>query len=137
MSGRKKTVSEEKTREKERMEVRDNDIKFGPLSFIRDVLKQEVPVIISLRNNKKCICYIRAFDRHCNIIATDIQEVTVKNCKYTIDRKIPKAFLRGDQIITISCDSKIDENLDNADMGDLSAIGDGEKPYPKVSKLDS
>ena len=48
-----------------------------------------------------------------NIIATDIQEISVKNFNYTIDRKISKALVRGDTVITVSYNDQDDAQEEN------------------------
>ncbi|MES1903045.1 MAG: mRNA splicing protein, partial [Paramarteilia canceri] len=101
------------------------------------VQNNDIPAIISLRNGKKHIAIIRAFDRHCNLIVTGSQEVTVKDYKYVIDRKILNAFIRGDQIITISYDADIKSN-DNKTTEKVDTNNEASEDYTaKRTKPDS
>ena len=96
--------------------------------------EEEIPVTISLRNNKKCICYIRGFDRHTNLMVTDVQEITVNNLKYTIDRKISKAFIRGDNVISVSYDPSIEQDSDyDSNLEDNAAEIDAKRPKVEES----
>lgn len=62
-------------------------------------------VVIFVRNNKKLIGYIRAFDRHMNLILEHVKEVwTTISTNHSIihhERFILKMILRGDSVILI------------------------------------
>lgn len=62
-------------------------------------------VVIFVRNNKKLIGYIRAFDRHMNLILEHVKEVwTTISTNYNVihhERFILKMILRGDSVILI------------------------------------
>ena len=68
-------------------------------------------VLINLRNNRKLLARIKAFDRHCNMILENVKEMwteipkTGKGKKaskpVTKERFISKMFLRGDSVILV------------------------------------
>ena len=68
-------------------------------------------MLINLRNNRKLLARIKAFDRHCNMILENGKEMwteipkTGKGKKaskpVTKERFISKMFLRGDSVILV------------------------------------
>jgi small nuclear ribonucleoprotein D2 len=81
----------------------------GPLSVLTHAVKSNEPVLINCRNNKKLLGRVKAFDRHCNMVLENVQELwteTVRNAKgkkrtKPMDRFISKMFLRGDSVILV------------------------------------
>ena len=64
--------------------------------------------MIALRNNKKLLGKVKAFDRHMNMVMENVQEVWTempkkgkKGAAVTKSRFIPKMFLRGDSVIYV------------------------------------
>jgi small nuclear ribonucleoprotein D2 len=64
--------------------------------------------LIALRNNKKLLGKVKAFDRHMNMVMENVQEVWTemprkgkKGVPVTKSRFIPKMFLRGDSVIYV------------------------------------
>jgi len=71
-------------------------------------VKANNEVLIALRNNKKLLGRVKAFDRHMNMVMENVQEVWTEVPKkgkhgkaMTKTRYIPKMFLRGDSVIYI------------------------------------
>lgn len=91
----------------------------GPLKLLCEAVEEDKEIILSLRNNHKMYCKIKAFDKHCNILIYNIKEVwTVKSWEnkthVTKERYISQAFLRGDNIIMIvKCPGKNKTNQEN------------------------
>ncbi|KAH3765086.1 small nuclear ribonucleoprotein Sm D2 [Pelomyxa schiedti] len=94
-------------REKEEQEA----FKKGPLSVLTDSVRDHTQVLINVRNNKKLLGRVKAFDRHCNMVLENVQEnwtelpKTGKGKKkakaVNRERFISKMFLRGDSVILI------------------------------------
>jgi small nuclear ribonucleoprotein D2 len=71
-------------------------------------VKANNEVLIALRNNKKLLGKVKAFDRHMNMVMENVQEVWTemprkgkKGVPVTKSRFIPKMFLRGDSVIYV------------------------------------
>lgn len=75
---------------------------FCPLS---DSVKNNRPLIIFLRNNRKLVGYLRAYDRHMNLVLENVKEICNKknfsqNGNFN-ERYFSKLILRGDSIVII------------------------------------
>ena len=85
----------------------DEDFQKGPLSVLLDSVRDQTQVLINCRNNKKLLGRVKAFDRHCNMVLENVQELwteTPKGSKglpVNKTRYIPKMFLRGDSVILV------------------------------------
>jgi len=74
-------------------------------------VKQNTPVLINCRNNRKLLGRVKAFDRHCNMVLENVQELWTEQPKVgkgkkkaaviNKDRFISKMFLRGDSVILV------------------------------------
>jgi len=83
----------------------------GPLSVLTESVKNNTQVLIHVRNNKKLLGRVKAFDRHCNMVLVNVKEMwteipkTGKGKKkakpVNKDRFISKMFLRGDSVILV------------------------------------
>lgn len=82
----------------------------GPLSLLAASVKDNSQVLINCRNNRKVLGRVKAFDRHCNLVLTDVREMWSETSKgggkkkirtVNKDRFISKLFLRGDAVILI------------------------------------
>ena len=101
--------SNEETRRRltpEEREAQDlEDFKNGPLKILTESVKNQNKVLVSLRNNKKLIGRVKAFDRHFNMVLVDVKEMWTEKGKdakmVDKDRYIKKMFLRGDNIILV------------------------------------
>ncbi|SBT86444.1 small nuclear ribonucleoprotein Sm D2, putative [Plasmodium malariae] len=84
-------------------ENRDNP-EDGPLGLLSECVKDNAQVLINCRNNRKLLGRVKAFDRHCNLLLTEVREIwveVVKDKKINKDRYISILFLRGDSVILI------------------------------------
>ncbi|KAL8454941.1 hypothetical protein Emed_000001 [Eimeria media] len=82
----------------------------GPLTLLSRCVLDNSQVLINCRNNRKLLGRVKAFDRHCNLLLTDVREMWSevsrgggKKKQKTVnkDRFISKLFLRGDAVILI------------------------------------
>jgi small nuclear ribonucleoprotein D2 len=47
----------------------------GPLSILQSAVRNHTQVLISLRNNRKMLCRVKAFDRHFNMVLENVKEM--------------------------------------------------------------
>lgn len=82
----------------------------GPLSLLTKTVKSNAQVLISLRNNRKILARVKAFDRHMNMVLENVCETWVevpkkhkgKNARPVVrERFINKMFVRGDSVIIV------------------------------------
>eukprot|EP01097_Dermamoeba_algensis_P003759 TRINITY_DN2568_c0_g1_i1.p2 TRINITY_DN2568_c0_g1~~TRINITY_DN2568_c0_g1_i1.p2 ORF type:complete len:107 (-),score=31.88 TRINITY_DN2568_c0_g1_i1:120-440(-) len=95
--------------EKEKTE--EEEYSSGPLSLLSYSVKNNKQVLINVRNNKKLLGRVKAFDRHCNMVLENVKEMwtevpkTGKGKKkakpVNKERFISKMFLRGDSVILV------------------------------------
>lgn len=90
-----------------------DDLKSGPFSLLYDAVKNNIQILINVRNNHKYIARVKAYDRHMNLLLEDVKEMWTetskggkqpKGTRGTVihkDRYISKLFLRGDSVILI------------------------------------
>ncbi|KAG8936598.1 Small nuclear ribonucleoprotein Sm D2 [Tulasnella sp. 419] len=87
--------------------LEEHEISQGPLSVLQQSVRNHTQVLISLRNNKKLLARVKAFDRHSNMVLENVKEMWTevpkgKNKKpVNKDRFISKMFLRGDSVVLI------------------------------------
>jgi len=87
------------------------DFSTGPLSVLLNSVQNNTQVLINVRNNKKLLARVKAFDRHCNMVLEDVQELWTEMPKkgkgqkkahpVTKERYISKMLLRGDSVILV------------------------------------
>ncbi|CAN0478176.1 unnamed protein product, partial [Phaeothamnion confervicola] len=53
----------------------EDEFATGPLSLLMQAVKNNTQVIVNVRNNHKLLARVKAFDRHCNMVLTDVKEV--------------------------------------------------------------
>ncbi|AXA50627.1 small nuclear ribonucleoprotein D2 [Malassezia restricta] len=88
-------------------ELEQYEIAQGPLSVLQQSVRNHSQVLISLRNNKKLLARVKAFDRHSNMVLENVKEMWTevpksKNKKPVHkDRFISKMFLRGDSVVLV------------------------------------
>lgn len=79
----------------------------GPLSVLLESVKDQKQVLITVRNNKKLLARVKAFDRHCNMVLENVQEMWTEMPKgkkakpVNKTRFITKMFLRGDSVVLV------------------------------------
>lgn len=77
----------------------------GPLSVLQQSVRNNTQILISLRNNKKLLARVKAFDRHSNMVLENVKEMWTETPKgknrkaINKDRFISKMFLRGDSVV--------------------------------------
>lgn len=49
-------------------QLEEHEISQGPLSVLQQAVRNNTQVLISLRNNKKLLARVKAFDRHSNMV---------------------------------------------------------------------
>ena len=76
-----------------------------PMGPIVDAVQQRKALLINLRSNRKLYGYVKAVDRHWNMIienATEIWDELLQNGRTTThQRNINRLFLRGDNVISV------------------------------------
>jgi small nuclear ribonucleoprotein D2 len=88
-------------------QLEEHEISQGPLSVLQQAVRNHAQVLIALRNNKKLLARVKAFDRHSNMVLENVKEMWTevpkgKNKKpVNKDRFVSKMFLRGDSVILI------------------------------------
>ena len=80
----------------------------GPMAPIVTAVYEKQPIIVSLRSNRKLHGYIKAVDRHWNMILEQVIEITPQKISKAGEtqseprtRKINRLFLRGDNVICV------------------------------------
>lgn len=73
------------------------------IGFFSESIFNNRPVMIFIRNNKKLLGYIRAYDRHMNLVLENVKEIrTIRNAKGKLEfheKYFSKLILRGDSIV--------------------------------------
>ncbi|KAJ2989748.1 hypothetical protein NUW54_g8685 [Trametes sanguinea] len=54
--------------------LEEHEISQGPLSVLQQAVRNHTQVLISLRNNKKLLARVKAFDRHSNMVLENVKE---------------------------------------------------------------
>eukprot|EP01068_Selenidium_serpulae_P001322 Selendium_serpulae@DN1442_c0_g1_i3.p1 len=83
----------------------------GPLQLLAECVRENGQILVNCRNNKKILGRVKAFDRHFNLLLTDVREMWTEMPKGGAKKKgtkpvnknryISKLFLRGDSVIVI------------------------------------
>ena len=77
----------------------------GPKKLLTESVQNQNKVLISLRNNKKLIGRVKAFDGYLNMVLEGVKEMWTEVGKdgksVPRDRFIGKMFLRGDDIVLV------------------------------------
>ncbi|KAF8420071.1 hypothetical protein EV426DRAFT_537917, partial [Tirmania nivea] len=91
-------------------ELEKYEFSAGPLSILKTAVSTHAQVLISLRNNRKLLARVKAFDRHCNMVLENVKEMWTetprkadgtKGRPVNRDRFVSKMFLRGDGVILV------------------------------------
>lgn len=53
-------------------QLEEHEISQGPLSVLQQAVRNHAQVLISLRNNKKLLARVKAFDRHSNMVSLQL-----------------------------------------------------------------
>ena len=62
-------------------ELEQYEIAQGPLSVLQQSVRNHSQVLISLRNNKKLLARVKAFDRHSNMVLENVKEMWTEGPK--------------------------------------------------------
>ena len=79
----------------------------GPLSVLQTAVQNHDQVLINLRNNRKLLARVKAFDRHSNMVLVNVKEMWTEKPSgksgklVNKDRYISKMFLRGDNVVLV------------------------------------
>ncbi|UNI18823.1 mRNA splicing protein [Purpureocillium takamizusanense] len=103
------TKSRNELTEYEIAQLEEHEFSAGPLSILQTAVRERIQVLISIRNNRKLLARVKAFDRHCNMILENVKEMWTETSKteggmtksVNKDRFISKMFLRGDSVILV------------------------------------
>lgn len=78
------------------------DLKNGPFSVLQSAMETNTKVIVRCRFDRMLVGYVRAFDKHFNMLLTDVNEV-VTNSKdgEAQQRVISTIVLRGDSVVYV------------------------------------
>lgn len=89
----------------------EEEFRTGPLSVLTTSVKANSQVLINLRNNRKLLAHVKAFDRHMNMLLENVKELWTEIPKTGKGKKgaqpvyrerfISKMFLRGDSVILV------------------------------------
>ncbi|KAL8371795.1 hypothetical protein RB595_001541 [Gaeumannomyces hyphopodioides] len=91
-------------------QLEEHEFSAGPLSILQTAVRSHAQVLISIRNNRKLLARVKAFDRHCNMVLENVKEMWTetprlangkKGRPVNKDRFISKMFLRGDSVILV------------------------------------
>ncbi|KXL48343.1 hypothetical protein M433DRAFT_142075 [Acidomyces richmondensis BFW] len=83
----------------------------GPMSLLQTAVRNHTQVLIGIRNSRKLLARVKAFDRHCNMVLENVREIWEETPrlsngkpgrKVNKDRFISKMFLRGDSVILVT-----------------------------------
>lgn len=56
-------------------QLEEFEISQGPLSVLQQAVRNHTQILISLRNNKKLLARVKAFDRHSNMVRFFVSQV--------------------------------------------------------------
>ena len=86
----------------------EENFDIGPFSTLLDSVRAGEQIVVSLRNNRKILGRVKAFDRHLNMILEDVCETWIEKPKGVAkakpvprERFFAKLFLRGDSVVYV------------------------------------
>ncbi|GMM50782.1 mRNA splicing protein [Starmerella bacillaris] len=91
-------------------QLEDYEKQHGPLNVLQRAVEDGTQVLISLRHNRKMLARVKAYDRHSNMVLTNVREMWTEHPRKASgkkgkavhkDRFISKMFLRGDGVIIV------------------------------------
>ncbi|KAM7219969.1 Like-Sm (LSM) domain containing protein [Rhypophila decipiens] len=103
-------VKKTKNSEYEVSMLEQHEFSAGPLSILQTAVRSHSQVLISIRNGRKILARVKAFDRHMNMVLENVKEMWTdtprtadgkKGKPVNKDRFISKMFLRGDSVILV------------------------------------
>ncbi|EEY21409.1 small nuclear ribonucleoprotein Sm D2 [Verticillium alfalfae VaMs.102] len=57
-------------------QLEEHEFSAGPLSILQTAVRSHTQVLISIRNNRKLLARVKAFDRHCNMCVPPLHRVS-------------------------------------------------------------
>ncbi|CRK04253.1 hypothetical protein BN1723_008855 [Verticillium longisporum] len=63
-------------------QLEEHEFSAGPLSILQTAVRSHTQVLISIRNNRKLLARVKAFDRHCNMV---LENVSLRLCLITTE----------------------------------------------------
>ena len=69
------TKSRNELTEYEIAQLEEHEFSSGPLSILQTAVRSHTQVLISIRNNRKLLARVKAFDRHCNMVLENVKEM--------------------------------------------------------------
>ncbi|KAK4093480.1 hypothetical protein Purlil1_1814 [Purpureocillium lilacinum] len=75
------TKSRNELTEYEIAQLEEHEFSAGPLSILQTAVRDRIQVLISIRNNRKLLARVKAFDRHCNMILENVKEMWTETSK--------------------------------------------------------
>lgn len=77
-------------------ELEQYEISQGPLSVLQQSVRNHTQILIALRNNKKLLARVKAFDRHSNMVLENVKEVRRHSVSFHVDTFADFALLIKD-----------------------------------------
>jgi len=93
--------------------------RYGPLSVLRNLFIEKKRARVLIRGVKrikaKVTGYLRAFDKHCNMILFDVLETSTLRLAETPlkSRHMNQLFIRGENVVVVSMDPTASGNDEN------------------------
>ncbi|KDE04957.1 small nuclear ribonucleoprotein Sm D2 [Microbotryum lychnidis-dioicae p1A1 Lamole] len=87
--------------------LEEHEISQGPLSVLQTSVRSGTQILVALRNNRKLLGKVKAFDRHANMVLENVKEMWTEAPKgkgkkpINKDRFVSKMFLRGDSVVLV------------------------------------
>ncbi|KAK4050450.1 mRNA splicing protein [Microbotryomycetes sp. JL201] len=87
--------------------LQQHEISQGPLSVLQTSVRTNSQILVALRNNRKLLAKVKAFDRHANMVLENVKEMWTEapsgkgKKPVNKDRFISKMFLRGDSVVLV------------------------------------
>lgn len=73
--------------EYEIQQVEEHEFTVGPLSILQTAVRSHTQVLISIRNNRKLLARVKAFDRHCNMVLENVKEMWTETPRLASGKK--------------------------------------------------
>jgi small nuclear ribonucleoprotein D2 len=102
--------AEDLTEEEQEAQREAYEFEHGPFSLLHHAVRDKTQLVVWMRNDHKLLAGIKAFDRHGNLVLTNVKEIwyeVPKRKKGKKKRRIERSkfmnlvFLRGDNVITV------------------------------------
>ena len=87
----------------------------GPFRLLNDAVNTKSEVVITCRDDRRLLAKVRLFDKHYNMLLTDVSEMTFKHKgrkgagaadAQPEVRRFENLFLRGDNVVHVSAERR-------------------------------